>query len=130
MKEELKILLCEGNAQIINSCKEYFRNKEVKVEICEKDGNLLVKKIERYKPDVVVTDVFLAGIDAIEVKSRVESMDDKPQLFFATCAFDNDDTLKQVMNAGFNYYFLKPYSMESLHNRINAFMDIKEEKKE
>ena len=129
MKEEIRMLLCEGNAAVINSCKEYFRDKGIAVESCEKDGNQLLEKIERYKPDIVVTDVFLAGKDAIEVKKELDGTDKSPRLFFATCAFDNDDTLKQVMGAGFNYYFLKPYSMQALHNRINELMDIKEENK-
>ena len=123
MKKGLKILICEQSRRIINSCKEYFRGKEVTLEFCEKDGNQLLKKIERYKPDVVVTDVFLSGIDAIEVKGQVDKWEEKPRVFFATCAFDNDDTLKQVMSAGFNYYFLKPYSMDSLYNRIESFIN-------
>ena len=128
MKSNLKILFCEQNPRIISGCRLFFEDKNVNIMFCEKDGNILLEKIEEYQPDVVFTDIFLAGIDAIEVKKQADLLDSKPQLFFATCSFDNDETLRQVMNAGFNYYFLKPYSFEVAYERICDILDMKKEK--
>lgn len=128
MNSNLKILFCEQNPLIIQGCQHFFADKDVQLQFCEKDGNTLLKKIEEFTPDVVFTDVFLAGIDAIEVKKKVSESENTPKLFFATSAFDNDDTVRQVMQAGFNYYFLKPYSFEVAYARIMALLDIKKEK--
>ena len=128
MNANLKILFCEQNPRIIRGCQHFFADKDVQVQFCEKDGNIMLKKIEEYTPDVVFTDVFLAGIDAIAVKEKADEMENKPRLFFATCTFDSDDTVRQVMQAGFNYYFLKPYSLEVAYSRIISLLNIHREK--
>lgn len=97
MNANLKILFCEQNPRVIQGCQHFFADKSVQVQFCEKDGNILLKKIEEYTPDVVFTDVFLAGIDAIAVKEKSDELENKPKLFFATCTFDSDDTVRQVM---------------------------------
>lgn len=128
MNSNLKILFCEQNQRIIRGCRHFFAGKDVEVQFCEKDGNILLKKIEEYKPDVVFTDVFLAGIDAIAVRERAADFEQPPKLFFATSTFDSDETIRQVMAAGFNYYFLKPYSFEMAYSRIVSLLNIRREK--
>lgn len=126
MNNKLKILFCEQNTQIIDGCKHFFEGKDVVLDFCAKDGNLLVERISRFCPDVVFTDVFLAGIDAIAAKEKADKLPNPPKLFFATCAFDNDDTLRRVMGAGFNYYFLKPYSFDVAWARIVSLLNSRE----
>lgn len=127
MNSNLKILFCEQNPRIMRGCQHFFDGKNVDVQFCEKDGNILLKRIEEYTPDVVFTDVFLAGIDAIAVRERAVELVNPPKLFFATCTFDSDETVRQVMQAGFNYYFLKPYSFEVAYSRIVSLLDIRRE---
>lgn len=127
MNSNLKILFSEQNPRIIRGCRHYFADKDVQVEFCEKDGNKLLRKIEEYNPDVVFTDVFLSGLDAIAVREKAMGLERKPKLFFATCSFDNDDTVRQVMQAGFNYYFLKPYSFDVAYSRIKSLLNIRQE---
>ena len=129
MNNILKILFCEQNPRIIQGRQHFFGEKGVDVQFCEKDGNKLLEKINDYRPDVVFTDLFLAGIDAIAVKEKAMELDCPPRLFFATCSFDNDDTIRRVMQAGFSYYFLKPYSFEVAYSRIVSLLDIKKETK-
>ena len=125
MNTKLKILFCEQNTQIIEGCKHFFEDKDAEVEFCEKDGNLLLEKIGRFCPDVVFTDVFLSGLDAIAMKEKACRLPNPPKLFFAACSFDSEDTMRRVMEAGFNYYFLKPYSFEAVYARITSMLNIK-----
>ena len=127
MNTKLKILFCEQNTQIIEGCKHFFEDKDAEVEFCEKDGNLLLEKIGRFCPDVVFTDVFLSGLDAIAMKEKACRLPNPPKLFFAACSFDNEDTMRRVMEAGFNYYFLKPYSFEAVFARITSMLNIKQQ---
>lgn len=126
MNNNLKILFCEQNQQIIQGCKHFFEDKNVEVLFCNKDGNLLLEKIKEFTPDVVFTDVFLTGIDAIAVREQAIKLANHPKLFFATCSFDSDETVCQIMQAGFNYYFLKPYSFEVAYDRITSLLDLKQ----
>lgn len=123
MSTIFKILFCEQNQQVINSFKTYFESKNAEVMFCKKDGNILLEKIKEYSPDVVFTDVFLSGIDAIAVKEQATQFTNPPKLFIAYSSFDNDETLRQVMNSGFNYFFLKPFSNEIVYERIISMIN-------
>lgn len=124
--KKLKILLCDNNKPIIQHATEYFTKYDIDIKSCVKDGNLLLQTIEEYRPDVVITDIFLAGPDGITVKQKAMELSNPPKLFFAACAFDNEETIRQVMSAGFNYYFIKPYDLEVVHRRIRELLQIKE----
>ena len=125
MNKNFKILFCEQNIQIVQGLQHFFSQKDVEIRFCNKDGNLLLEKIKEFKPDVVFCDVFLSGMDAIAVKEKAMELDAVPKLFFATSSFDNEDTIHQVMQAGFNYYFLKPYSFDVAYARICDLLELK-----
>ena len=125
MNKNLKILFCEQNTQVVQGLQHFFSQKGAEVQFCNKDGNLLLEKIKEFQPDVVFTDVFLSGMDAIAVKEKAMELDVVPELFFATSAFDSDDTIQQLMNAGFNYYFIKPYSFEAAYSRMCRMLERK-----
>lgn len=124
--KKLRILLSESNQQTIQQATEYFTKNDMEIKNCVKDGTILLKEIEEYQPDVVITDIFLAGIDGITVKQKASELSNPPKLFFAACSFDNEETIRQVMSSGYNYYFIKPYSMETVHSRINELLQIRE----
>ena len=113
----IKILLCDGNANFIEECRNFFDSKKIDYAICPKDGEALLRKIGEYHPDLVITEVFLPKMDAITVKEKADKLQDHPKLFFATSPFDNDDTVRQIMKAGFNYYYVKPFSVEIAYDR-------------
>ena len=125
MNKNLKILFCEQNIRVVQGLQHFFSQKDVEIQFCNKDGNILLEKIKEFKPDVVFCDVFLSGMDAIAVKEKAMELEAVPKLFFATSSFDNEDTIHQVMQAGFNYYFLKPYSFEVAYARICSLLEMK-----
>ena len=66
----IKILLCDGNANFIEECRNFFDSKKIDYAICPKDGEALLRKIGEYHPDLVITEVFLPKMDAITVKEN------------------------------------------------------------
>ena len=124
MNDNLKLLFCEQNPDVMEGCRHFFSRKGVNVRFCEKDGNILLDKITTWQPDVVFCDVFLTGMDAIEVRRQAQLLPQPPQLFFATCGYDNEETISRVMKAGFNYCFIKPYSFEVAYARTKMLLDM------
>ncbi len=119
---ELRILFSEQSAEIISASKHFFDSKGIKTYYCSKNGKEVLQAIETIKPDIVFLDVFLSSIDAIGVKKACEGMEKSPKLFFATSSFDNDKIACQIMEAGFDYYFLKPYSYEFALDRAQTLL--------
>ncbi|MEG0090596.1 MAG: sporulation transcription factor Spo0A [Oscillospiraceae bacterium] len=121
---ELKILFSEQNAEVIAASKHFFDSKGIKTFFCAKNGKEALEMIEKVKPQVVFLDVFLSNLDAIGVKNACSNFSNGPKLFFATSSFDNEKMTRQVMEAGFDYYFLKPYSLDFALERIESLSDV------
>jgi len=117
-QKELRILFSEQSNEVIQNTKRFFEEKGIKVYFCSKDGRALLQQVEQIKPQVLVSDVFLSGLDAIGVKRECEKLADSPKLFFATGTTDSEKITGQILGAGYDYYFLKPYSYEMLLDRI------------
>ena len=120
MNHTLKILISENNTHIKNSLSSYFNENNVTVEFCEKDGMALLDKIKHFSPDVVICDVFMRKMDAIDMKQAAVKLDNPPKFFFIASSIDNENIIRNIINSGFDYYFIKPYSPESVYNRVLA----------
>ena len=123
-KKELKILFSEQNAEQTSALKRFFDEKGIKTFFCQKDGKEVLRAIEQLHPDVVVLDVFLSSVDAIGVKKSCQNKDFSPELFYAVGAYDSEKLGFQMLNAGFNYYLLKPYDYSSLLDHIESSLGI------
>ena len=121
-KGELRILFSEQSAEAIQNLRHFFEEKGIGVYFCAKDGRAVVQAVEELKPQVVMTDVFLANMDAIAVKRQCEKLAEPPKLYFATGTTDSEKITGQLMNAGFDYYFIKPYSAEYLLCRTEELL--------
>ena len=126
MKQTLKLLICESNKNVKTSYTDYFADKNVHLEFCDKNGRILLEKIMEFCPDVVVCELFLAELDAISVIEKALKAETHPSLFFATSAIDNDEIIKRALDSGFNFFFIKPYSPESVLSKINLMLDDKD----
>lgn len=120
--KELRILFSEQNPEQQKGIRNYFDGKGIRTYFCGKDGREMIKEIERISPQVVVADIFLSSLDAIGVKQACEDKSFCPGLFFAVGGCDNDRIASQLLDAGYDYYMVKPYAYEVLQNRIERLM--------
>ena len=116
--EALKILFSEQSSEVIQNCKRYFDTKGIKTFFVPKNGRDVVTAVQQLQPDVVVVDVFMAQLDAINVKRECEKFAPKETIYFACGSFDNENIAGQMIDAGYSYYFLKPYDLAFLLDRI------------
>ncbi|MBQ7283914.1 MAG: sporulation transcription factor Spo0A [Oscillospiraceae bacterium] len=127
--KELRILFSEQSAEQTLAIKRFFDEKGIKTFFSSRDGKEIMHHIEQIKPQVVVLDVFLSSMDAIGVRKACENISDAPELFFAVGAYDSEKLGYQLVNSGFNYYFLKPFDYACLLDRIEEMLGIDLSKK-
>ena len=120
--KNLKILFSEQNPEQMSAIKRFFNENNIQVFFCAKDGKEVLRAIEQVNPDVIVVDVFLSSMDAVSVRKACDSMKNCPELFFATGSFDSEKVAFQIMEAGFSFYFLKPYDYSCLLKHIENHM--------
>ncbi len=124
MKNNFKVLIAEdtGTARLNND--GLLEKKGFRPFFCEKNGDSVIKGIEKTEPDAVIMDVFMSGLDAIGVMRSVSSRKDlKIPVFVVISGFNNSELEKEAMSAGAAYYVIKPYHKEYLLDRISEFLN-------
>lgn len=82
------------------------------------DGLQAVSEAREFKPDVVVLDVMLPGIDGLEVCRRIQAEQEVPVLMLT--ARDDETDILVGLGVGADDYMTKPFSMRELVARVKA----------
>ncbi|MCI8497386.1 MAG: sporulation transcription factor Spo0A [Clostridiales bacterium] len=119
MERSLKLLLADDSVEFGQECANVLKAHGIDAVTCPKDGMKVLEKISSVSPDVVLLDVFMPHLDAIGVirASEQRPCDKQPQ-FMTMSSFDSPRLEHEILNSGASYYFLKPFDMDSLAERI------------
>ena len=119
MEKKLKIIIADNSAEFGQSCAKALKDFGMDVILCEKDGNIVLDKINFHKPDVVLADVFMPNRDILGVLECVNKISEKDRpLVMAISSFDNQKLERETLKSGATYYFLKPFDINSMAERI------------
>ncbi|MBO9534138.1 MAG: response regulator transcription factor [Solirubrobacteraceae bacterium] len=102
-------------AQVANR----LRAEGFTVELAE-DGPAGVALVERVRPDLVVLDLMLPGLDGLEVCRRIQATRAVPVLMLT--ARDAEEDLLVGLAVGADDYLTKPFSARELVARIRALL--------
>ena len=70
------------------------------------------------RPQVVLLDAFMPGLDALAVKQRYNAAGERHTSFFVTGAFQSEEMVQELLDEGFAYYFVKPFDENVLASRV------------
>ncbi len=119
MNNQIKILISDENKDFCTQCSSLLRSYGFDTAVAPKDGLKVLDMVERYQPDIVLMDVFMPNLDAIGVmqETRRLSLEREPT-FLVIAPYDNGQLGRQLMSSGAAYFFLKPFDMDVLIERI------------
>jgi len=83
------------------------------------DGYDALVEFEEFKPDIVVLDILLPGLNGKEVAKRLRDKDTNAGIIMLTALGDIKDKL-EAFKYGADDYMVKPFSIEELIARIEA----------
>ena len=83
------------------------------------DGNEAVQKILSLKPDVVLMDLRMPGLDGASATKRVKDLQPDIKVIVLT-TFEDEQSIMSAMQAGASGYLLKDVSSEGLASAIRA----------
>lgn len=125
MKNKCKILVTDDKSEFSFECISLLKERSLEVYTCEKDGIKLINAIKELSPDIVLADVFMPSADIISVMQTVNAKGNDCPAFFVMAGFDNPRMEKEAMTAGATYYFIKPFVIERLIDKITQYSGIK-----
>ncbi len=90
--------------------------------------NEALDSFRQKKPDIVILDVMMPGLDGFAFASKIREQDTLTPIIFLTARTSTEDLLNGFKVGG-NDYLKKPFVMEELIARINALIDVKKKRK-
>jgi len=123
MEKKSVVLYIEDNLAnlkfIEKVIKKHLKHKFIGVSDVE-TGIMMAKK---YKPDIILMDIHLPGINGIDGKKLFGAdieLQHIPIIALSASAMSND--IKKAMAVGFNRYLTKPVNIQELKDTINLFL--------
>jgi len=119
MSRKISVLLADNSDYFAIPCANVMKAHGLDVTMTEKDGKAVLEALARLHPDVVIMDLFLPRLDALGVLGGMEALalSHRPQVMIMS-GFDNPALEREVMAAGADYYFLKPFDPGAMSQRI------------
>lgn len=117
-----KIIILESNEQFLGELKAEFEN-DSDFNLCaiDTDGEVGVSLISQHKPDVVLLDTTLPGEDGFGVLKYVKN--NFPATYaFVISGFADDNIVTKAIAGGARYYFVKPVSAQTVHERVKEVL--------
>lgn len=118
MGSNLKVLLTGEGSEFGKNCANVLRTYGCDVILLPKDGKTLLSRFESSGAQVVVMDAFMSNLDALGVINELKEKEQKP-LIMVMSSSDNQRFEQEILTAGADYYFLKPFDVQMLAQRIN-----------
>lgn len=112
-----KILIVDDEASIVTLVSAYLKPEGYEV-FTAADGPSGLKAARAYKPDLVVLDLMLPGMDGIELLSRLRRESDAYVILLTARAEETDKIVG--LSVGADDYVTKPFSPRELVARVKA----------
>ncbi len=91
-------------------------------------GDSALSILETVKPDLILLDVMMPGIDGMEVCQRIKAMPEWESVpIIMVTALTSKEDLARCLNAGADDFIGKPVNSTELRARVNSMMRIKQQ---
>jgi two-component system nitrogen regulation response regulator GlnG len=123
-----KLLLIDDETDVQYSFQRIFDTPEIELTTAS-SGEEGLKLIPKVKPDLVLMDIRMGGINGLETLRRIRQMDSKLLVILMT-AYGTTQTAIEAMKLGAYDYLLKPFDVVKLkdivHNALKAAHDMRQ----
>jgi two-component system alkaline phosphatase synthesis response regulator PhoP len=112
-----RILVVDDEASILDVVSAYLRADGYQVDTAT-DGGAALKAARAFKPDLIVLDVMLPGMDGIDVLTQLRRESDVYVILLTAKAQETDKVVG--LSVGADDYLTKPFSPRELAARVKA----------
>ncbi len=110
--EKIGVVIAEDEAIIRLDLRETLENAGYEVVADTGRGDEAVKLVSQYKPEVVILDIKMPGMDGIQAAREIAATEDTAVVILT--AFSQRELIDEAVDAGALAYLVKPYQQSDL----------------
>ena len=126
MEKDSKIIICSEDGEWGREPIQKLSQRGVQPLFLKRDSTLLLGKIKEERPQLVIMDFLMPGLDAIGVIHAVaqDASVEKP-LYIVTSSYTNPIIEREISAAGVAYFALSPYDKNEMVDRVLTLLSVK-----
>ncbi len=131
MENEVKVLLADAGEEFRILLEQTIENTgEFSVVGSTGDGAQILSLVEQHRPQLLIMDVVLPGLDGFGVLQQLREMGEDAPKVIVTASFCNPQTVSRAMELGAYFFLPKPVSEVSLLEHMRGAVRPQEEVRE
>ncbi|MEW6757570.1 MAG: response regulator [Acidobacteriota bacterium] len=116
----MRVLVCDDNADIREMLTFVLEGDGHEVEAVG-NGRLLLERVKARRPDLILLDLRMPGIDGFEVLKALHAGGGSPPPVVAISAKTLEEDRRAALAAGASRYLLKPFGIGELLDTVRSF---------
>ena len=118
--EKARVIVADSNSEFRNACvKALSREEGIEIVGEAADGQDAFSKISRFRPNVVISELYLGRIDGVQlIKETKRKLGDEFPAFVMLSSFNSQSFFEECCESGAAYCMLKPIDFKVLSERI------------
>ncbi|HOK56051.1 MAG TPA: response regulator [bacterium] len=125
-EKEVKILIGDDNVDISNSLKEFLERRNTNFRIITAyNGFEVGKYLYSFKPEILILDIFMPGINGFEVLNIIKNDPNlKNIVIIVITGHPEEENIKKAKEEGADYIFIKPFDYKEIEKTIKNIVQI------
>ncbi|MBP1760143.1 MAG: response regulator with CheY-like receiver, AAA-type ATPase, and DNA-binding domain [Firmicutes bacterium] len=115
-----KILVVDDQLGVRRLLFETFREDQHEVEMAS-NGEEAVLLLKTFKPDLIMMDMKMPGMNGIETLRQIRSLDQRVGVIMMT-AYGDAQNMEQAKDLGILHYLGKPFDLFDLRERVKEIL--------
>lgn len=124
MNRRIKVYIVDSNNDYRYVCADNLRKLGIDVVGESGDGSEALGAIKRFRPDVIISDLWFPGLDSASLIKEARRIDaDYRPAFLIVTGINNRRLIEEMLLMGADGCMIKPFEYESLVFRLNRLVD-------
>lgn len=119
--KKLKLLFVDDETNLLTVCKKFFDLKDYSVFTAD-SGLKGLKVANHEKPDLIILDLKMPGIDGLETLKKIRKKDKKTKVIILT-GYGTAEHIREGAKLGISDFIAKPFDMNELLHMITEILE-------
>ena len=116
------VLIVDDEQEIVDIIKAFFKKQGGYEVSSASDGITALIEVGRIKPDLLILDIMIPGVDGVEVCRRIKADSNNRTAIVAVSGIGDNE--KKVLQAGADAFMAKPIDLDKLHTEAKRLLRI------